>query len=120
MTPTAKQVQKIFPQVSQQDSARIRALMLTAPPFRGIEEALQQISTILGGYGVEVVNGPAFHRGYWAQALLVYVNTGDTYSSTIGYETPAVPEAGPGRFMILPGGWGSWVEWYEQKHGPLE
>lgn len=117
-TPSVKMIQKVFPNLPMMVAKNIRETMLHAAPDQGVEEALEALSDMLGGYGYETIKGP-FRRGYWAETLLAYVNTGDTYSATIGYE-PARDRWGEGRFLILPGGWGSWVEWYEQKHGPIE
>ncbi len=115
-TTTVKTLQREFPSLSREDASAIREKMRQAGAGESAEKALQFISGKLGGYGVEVIRGPHFHRGYWADAVLAYVNMGDTYKATIGFE----PQYGfDGRFLVLPGGYGSWIEWYESKHGEV-
>jgi hypothetical protein len=115
-TPSVKTIIRTFSKLSRAEARELREVMLNARGDQGAQDALHEANRILDGHGVEVVAGPHFRRGFWADAVLAYVNMGDTYKATIGFE----PDAGyTGRFVILPGGWGSWLEWYEQKHGVI-
>ena len=108
---------RIFPKLTASEARDLAMIMRRADSDKSAEQALKKISEVTGSYGVEVINGPHFRRNYWANALLAYVNVGDTYQGTVGFETENAREYGYGRFILLPGGWGSWVEWYESKHG---
>ena len=113
-TPSVQAIQKTFPKLSKAQAADIRGVMQRAARDASVERALEIASQVIGGYGVDIIRGPHFRRGYWADALLVFVNVGDAYEATIGFEPSSF---GPGRFLVLPGGYGSWVEWYERKTG---
>jgi len=82
-------------------------------PERLVEMQMDQINEILGLHGVETVyldnqkylgNSGYFRRYYWGSCVLLYINTGETYQPSIGYEVRT------GKFILLPGGWGSWHE----------
>lgn len=68
---------------------------------RDVEAALEAADKAIGGYGTESIRGNGW-RPYWMDARASYVNTGDTYSSTILYDV------GRDRFAIT--SYGSWIE----------
>lgn len=69
--------------------------------------ALDAISDIVGGIGVEAVYPP----GGWAAPLLLYINMGDPYDITVCYERQA------DKYFV--GAWGDWVEDYENRGGEV-
>jgi hypothetical protein len=75
------------------------------------ENALEMANEALGGFGVEGINGRDTESTaspyYWQDAVLLYVNMGDTYDPTIVYDV--------GMDRIEISSWGGWVEWAEGK-----
>ena len=72
--------------VSPQSAAR---RVMTAVRTKGVDEALEAINKLIGGFGVESVSderAPQVDR-YYYQIQLLYVNTGDSYLDTILYDT---------------------------------
>lgn len=74
---------------------------------RAVERALDDISRLIGGHGVEVINGEHHRAGYWADAVVVYVNQGEVYESTVIYDTQ--------RDVWEVISWGDWVERAERR-----
>lgn len=62
---------------------------------------------MIGGSGVEVINGEHHRAGYWADAVAVYVNQGEVYESTVIYDTQ--------RDVWEVISWGDWVERAERR-----
>lgn len=79
---------------------------------QGIEAILELLDAKTESYGTEAIFGhkatPAF-RGYWIDICGQYINTGDTYNTTILYD--AVKE----RFYLT--SWGDWIERNEKRYG---
>ena len=82
-------------------------------PERLAEMQMDQMNEILDLHEVETIHlegreyigeSGYFNRYYWNDSVLLYTNTGKTYQPTIGYEVRT------GKFILLPGGWGSWYE----------
>jgi len=67
-----------------------------------IDAVLERMNTFLKGYGVEAVRGDYQVDRYYYDIVAVYVNMGDTYDTTILYETDT------GRFYVT--SLGGWVE----------
>jgi len=77
-----------------------------------IEDVLREASRYMGMHGVASIQDErAPTRRYWLQSRLHYVNTGDTYDRTLGYDVDE------NAFRILYGGWGDWLERYEREVG---
>lgn len=72
--------------------------------IRIVDDALERVSDIVGGYGVEAL----FDEDNPKDAVLIYVNMGDTYRDTVCYHC--------GQDVFYIGSWGDFVENYE-KHG---
>jgi hypothetical protein len=72
------------------------------------EEIMDQINALIGGYGVEVVRGK-FNRQYYGDIVAEYVNTGDTYNSTIVHDCVA------DKFYCTT--LGDFVESFDRKYG---
>lgn len=75
---------------------------------RKVENVLELANKVIDGSGWEVIDGDG-PGGFWQDAVLAYVNTGDTYNMTIYYDTDKQ------RFYL--GDWGSWVERNGKKRG---
>lgn len=68
-----------------------------------VDEVLEQVNKLMKAHGVEAIRGE-WVSFYFQDIVLLYVNTGDTYSSTVMYDTER------DRFFI--GSYGDWVERY--------
>ena len=69
--------------------------------YESIDRALDICNKILGGYGIEAIQGSHW-QDYYLDIVLLYVNMGDTYDRTIVYDTI------DNKFHIT--GWGDFVE----------
>lgn len=70
------------------------------------ESTMDFINTVTNENGVETVNGDG-PGGFWRDAVLLYVNRGDTYDTTICYDTT--------KEQFFLGSWGDWVERFGEK-----
>ena len=73
-----------------------------------IDEALEEANKVLGGFGVEAIQGNFSVSSYYRDIVALYINRGETYETTILYETAAE------RFRIT--SWGDWVERNQEKY----
>ena len=73
----------------------------------GIENAMEQANDVIDGFGVEAIKGDG-PGGYWQDTVLLYVNLGDTYDTTLCYDTNKK------RFFV--GDWGGWVEEFGDRY----
>jgi hypothetical protein len=95
------------------DSAEAEEYFRTYPDEDGVtptsDEVLVRANEILRGFGVESARceGCQVNR-YYYDAVLLYVNMGDTYSTTLLYDTDRQ------KFSI--GSWGDWIEQHEAEH----
>lgn len=90
---------------------QIAIALVNAHTHEEVDDALQTASNLLGFYGVEAVRGDYHVDGYYQDIVALYVNSGETYESTIIYETET------GRFII----WtlGDWIEKNQKKYNIL-
>lgn len=65
---------------------RIRRAMEQATGHDSIDRALEAINGILSGYGIEAIEGRGY-SSYYGHIGLLYVNMGDTYTTTVVYDT---------------------------------
>jgi hypothetical protein len=65
---------------------KIHNLLSNAVDHTTIDIALEEINTILKGFGVESMRDKQ-HRPYYQDIGLLYVNMGDTYATTICFDT---------------------------------
>ena len=75
-----------------------------------IAHAMKLIDELIDGYGVESILN---HRNssVYPEIVCDYVNTGDTYNSTVVYRHDI------GKFQVTD--WGTVVERYERRHGRI-
>lgn len=81
---------------------------------RNVEAVMAEINRLCDTHGIEGiyserVSGPG---GYWGDHLLLYCNTGDTYTTTVCYDTRE------DEFFL--GDWGTFLETVESKEGEPE
>ena len=69
-----------------EEARQIIRIIHGATTDRKIEDAVEAISRLLDQYGRESIQmGEEEYRTFWDNTIFCYVNTGDTYSPTIGY-----------------------------------
>ena len=95
------------PKMSPEKAKEIAKLVKGATSARAASGALEAANKLIDGFGVEVIEGRGDGpRGYWMGSVLAYVNVGETYDTTLCYDTRE------GKFFV--GSWGGWYEEYEQ------
>jgi hypothetical protein len=52
-----------------------------------IEQVLQALNVVLGGYGVEGIRSRRAWSDFWHDTKFLYVNIGDSYANTIIFDT---------------------------------
>lgn len=78
---------------------------LNSPPK--IERVLMALNEELNGFGIESINAEDKRvDGFWLDCVACYVNQGDTYDTTIVYDTER------GSYYVT--SYGDWVETYER------
>ena len=97
--PSLAALESAFPQSDRAALEKFRRAAKTHPNYSSALVA----DAAIQGYGVCVIRDPS--RGILAR----YVNTGDTYSTTLLWNA----ESGSWRITT----WGDWVEQFEKRHG---
>lgn len=73
---------------------------------------MDHANRLLNGSGIEALRGEGYHvDNYHHDLIATYVNFGDTYVTTLLYDTEAAT------FFLT--SWGEWFEQWEQEHQPL-
>ena len=121
-TQKRDRVLEAFPHLTAKQAKQVRGIMAGSfdpVDVPGMESRLRQmynrprdsalrmmaLDILLEGFGVESILLPFPDRQLY---VAEYVNTGDTYSATILFETQT------GKYRITT--WGDWLEAYERKH----
>lgn len=80
-----------------------------------VEKALDAVEEIMqedgATFGTEPIRGDSFDHPYFADAVALYINTGDTYNGTVVYDVER------DKFYVT--SWGDWVEDYERRTGKV-
>lgn len=88
------------------DEAGARALlreMRGAEDPEDVDGVLDRANELIGGHGVEAIHDEdAWVNNYYGDITFLYVNMGDPYIRTIGYDTKEE------EFVVA--GWGDWAE----------
>ncbi len=115
-SPTEKEILKAFPKLDASKAAELAAA-LAAPDkvsenddefVKAIDDAMDKANEILDGHGIEAAKGEGSNLGsYWRDTILVYVNLGDTYDTTILFD--------PDEEEFSIGSWGDFVENWENE-----
>ncbi len=119
-SPTAKEISKAFPKLGEAKAKELAEAL--AHPFKvdeesegrfdddflkAVDDAMDAANDVLDGYGVEAVQGEGADLGrYWRDTIALYVNLGDTYDTTILFDTD--------REEFLIGSWGDFLEDWEK------
>lgn len=74
---------------------------------REVELALEQYDKQTDNFGVEAIRDPNQWIHFWCETRALYSNTGDTYITTLLYDTVL------GKFRTM--SWGDFVEKYDKK-----
>lgn len=74
---------------------------------RHVNKALDLANRFMQAYGVEAVRGK-WVDNYYGDAVALYVNTGNSYTGTLLYDTVR------GKFEVT--SWGDFVEKYERRY----
>jgi|FLYN01.1.fsa_nt_gi hypothetical protein len=113
--PTAKEISRAFPQISEEDARELARLMRdTAGGEEEVEDTLEYANTLLRGFGVESLRaevGP-IPGGYWRESQAAFVNMGDPYEATILHDNMK------GEYAIT--SWGDWLEAWELEYRDAE
>lgn len=110
--PSEKEIKEAFPKL---DSSKVSELFnilknATSPDAHDDDpdDAMEKANAILDGHGVEGIKAEDGYQvdRFWRDTILIYVNQGDTYETTICYDTEE------GAFFV--GSWGDFVEEWEK------
>jgi hypothetical protein len=77
------------------------------PDHEGVDKALDVANELLPGYGVEAIRAGSVWDGYYCDIACLYVNRGDTYDTTLLYDTA--------RGIFLVQSYGEWIERAERR-----
>ncbi len=109
-SPTAKEILEAFPKIGSGKAEELAELLgkaLSSDEDDAIDEALETVNSAIDGHGVEGIQAEDGYKvdDYWRDTILLYVNMGDTYDTTICYDTEEE------EFFV--GSWGDFVEDWE-------
>ena len=90
------------------ESARIARLISSASNSEKVDKVLEEVDRLVNGNGIEPINGDYHVDNFYHDIVALYVNMGDTYETTLLYETDK------DRFLVT--SWGDWVEHNERKY----
>jgi hypothetical protein len=97
-SPTIERITKYL-RISRTEAKIIKKLAQDS----GAERALNYANKVMGGSGVEAIQDESIWTShYWQNTGLLYVNMGDTYDTTLCYDTET-------EIMFI-GSWGDWAE----------
>jgi hypothetical protein len=87
---------------------RLKQAISDAHDHESVDAALDLANELMGAHGVEAIRGDYHVDRYYFDTVALYVNTGDSYTGTLLYETDR------DRFLVT--SWGEWVERNERKY----
>jgi hypothetical protein len=90
------------------ESARIARLIASANNSDKVDKVLEEVNRLTDANGIEPINGDYHVDNFYHDIVALYVNMGDTYETTLLYETDK------DRFLVT--SWGDWVEHNERKY----
>lgn len=106
VSPSVKEIQKAFPKLGPTKAKELADALEEATEgddVESIDKAMEKANDLLGGHGVEAAQEEGTHVDrYWRDTVCLYVNLGDTYDTTILYDTEE------DEFSI--GSWGDFIE----------
>lgn len=101
-----KKLSDAFPDLSPADAMKLWKALAAATYEKQVDAALELANTMLGGYGIEAVRDGG-RSNYYQDIGVLYVNMGDTYNTTILYDTRKE------RFYVTT--LGDYIEKYEKR-----
>jgi hypothetical protein len=110
-SPSAKDLLKDFPKIGSVKADELAKRLkdaLDSEEEDALDDAMDFANEVIDGNGVEGVKGEGAHvDNYWRDTILLYVNMGDTYDTTVMYDTENE------EFLI--GSYGDFVEQWENE-----
>ena len=94
-------IKESFPELKDSQVDRVLELINQSEDTT-VDAIMNELNTILDGYGVEVVRVPIDDTHHGILVVAEYVNMGDMYATTILYEY------GTGEFVAID--WAGWME----------
>lgn len=86
--PSSHDILSAFPQLPKADADKLARSIQRASYPGAVDKALDLANKLLGGYGVEAITDPDRHvSNYYMGIIALYVNMGDTYTTTLIYDT---------------------------------
>lgn len=80
-------IRDFFPELEPKEARGLAEVLKRAETHNEVDAALDYANTLVEGHGVEAIRGDYHVDGYYQDIVALYVNTGDTYSATILYDT---------------------------------
>jgi hypothetical protein len=109
--PSLKTLREAFPNLDRARGLQVRSILRSAEVNDDVETVLLSVAPLLGILPpeVQVIEGEAERptRG-WGDVVAVYINTGDTYKTTLLFDVPAHA------FHAI--SMGAWVEWRDRRY----
>lgn len=90
MPISVKALKEAFRDITNENAVQLNKMIKLTEGWavpRDAEKTLEFADKAIGGFGVESIRGDGGAGGFWQEAVAAYVNTGDTYSSTVLYDT---------------------------------
>jgi len=101
-----------FRDLAEESAADLAAVLANAKSDADVQTALRYAAELLDGFGVESINAENSWDNFFGEAVALYVNTGDTFNTTVLYDTQ--------ESMFYLTSWGVWVEKFEQQGGRVK
>jgi len=108
--PSTRQLLEAFPRDLTPAAARAFSKEMKAARGgkRAVDDVLAKFDSAINAHGIEAIQGDHHVDGYYHNIVALYVNTGDTYNTTLLYETE--------RECFIVTSWGDWVEKNQRKY----
>jgi hypothetical protein len=109
--PSIHTLRKLF-DADRSKARTLRRALLHArdgwlPDHYAIDKALDLANELLEAHGVEAIHSGSVWDGYYCDIACLYVNRGDTYDTTLLYDTA--------RGIFLVQSYGDWIERAERR-----
>lgn len=85
MIPSAKTLMNLG--IDQENAKKLRKILENANTHDKVDAALKSANDFMGGHGVEPLTADTQVDRYYYNIVALYVNMGDTYNTTLLYDT---------------------------------
>jgi len=85
-TPIAEQLLQSFPELTITDAESL-GNRIERSSYLNVDDILRSLSDLISAFGIETIDEQDHWDRYWGSTIAVYVNTGETYSATLLYDT---------------------------------